>query len=60
MNQLGFKVAIDLLAEVSDVDVHHVAGRLIGLIIYVIPNLAAADDFPFAMRQVFQQHIPVH
>ena len=48
---------VDLLAQVSDVDVDHVAGRLGGEVVDVLANLAARDDLIAAHRQVFEQRV---
>ena len=57
MNQLQFKCLVDLVAQIADVDIHHVAGKLFFLVVKVLPDIGAADHLPGAKRQVVQQGV---
>src|SRR5690349_16251588 len=55
VDQLGLVSFVDLVAQVSDVHVHHVAGDLVMLVVEVLPDLCTGDDLVLAVGQVFQQ-----
>src|SRR4051794_850639 len=55
VDQLGRKLLVDLVAEVSDVNVNHVARNLVVLVVDVFPYVGARDDLVAAVGQVLKQ-----
>src|SRR5712691_6299036 len=57
VNQLGLEVPVDLVPQITDVNVHHVAGGLIVLVVQVFPDVGARDHLPLPVREVLQQGV---
>src|SRR5215217_8589242 len=55
VNQLHLEVLVDLVPQVPDVDIHHVADRFVVLVVQVLPDVGATYDLALAVRQVLQE-----
>src|SRR5258705_3735737 len=57
MDELHIKRLIDLVAEITNVDIDDVAGELLLLVVEVLPYIRARDDLPGTQREVVQQGV---
>jgi len=55
VDEFGVEAFVDFVAEVADVDVHHVAGVFVVLVVEVFPDVGAGDDLAFAVGEVFEE-----
>ena len=57
MEEFGFEVAVDFLAEVTDVDVDDVGVVLVVAVVEVVPDLGAGDGLAGAVGEEFEEGV---